>query len=362
MAIEVNPAAAVCLKCGVVYGSKKDFHINYGVLYKGAGRLGICKKCVDNIYLNYLTECGDVKLAVRQTCRKLDLYWSERAFNSVCDKGADGAIMALYVKKMTTNGCMGKSYDDSLLEENALWRFGGNCNGVESSGGTGAEGMCSDGEDMARLKQDADADTEEPVSDEIVQFWGAGYTNRMYIELEQRKAYWLDKLPESTEFDIGTEAIIKQICALELDINRDRMAGKPVDKSVSVYNTLLGSACLKPTQKKEDTDTSFDKTPYGVWIRRFESERPIPDVDPELKDVDGIVKYITIWFFGHLAKMLNIKNSFSKLYEDEIEKLRVDHPEFDDDSDDDLLYNVFGGEEDGDGDSGAADYDFDPEP
>ena len=36
--------------------------------------------------------------------------------------------------------------------------------------------------------------------------------------------------------------------------------------------------------------------------------------DEDLKDVDGIVKYIEVWFKGHLAKMLNIKNYIATNY------------------------------------------------
>lgn len=68
--------------------------------------------------------------------------------------------------------------------------------------------------------------------------------------------------------------------------------------------------------------------------------RPIPEPDPELQDVDGIKKYITVWFFGHLCKMLGLNNSYSRLYTDEIEKLRVDRPE-DEFDDDELLYEAF---------------------
>ena len=43
----------------------------------------------------------------------------------------------------------------------------------------------------------------------------------------------------------------------------------------------------------------------------FENEDPIPEVNPEWKDVDGIVKLFNIYFLGHLSKMLGIKNRYS---------------------------------------------------
>jgi hypothetical protein len=47
--------------------------------------------------------------------------------------------------------------------------------------------------------------------------------------------------------------------------------------------------------------------------------------------------------------MLNIKNSYSKLYEDEMAKIRVDHPEYEDEDDETLFNDIFGSESDFDG-------------
>ena len=45
--------------------------------------------------------------------------------------------------------------------------------------------------------------------------------------------------------------------------------------------------------------------------------------------------------------MLNIKNSYVQLYEDEIAKLRVDHPEYEEDDDETLVYDIFADEDNG---------------
>jgi hypothetical protein len=48
--------------------------------------------------------------------------------------------------------------------------------------------------------------------------------------------------------------------------------------------------------------------------------------------------------------MVGIKNSYSKMYEDAMEELRVKRPEYDEEDDDTLLAEVFGVEGDGDED------------
>ena len=333
MSLEVSSSNVVCSKCGTSYGRRKgNFSVNYGILYKGVGYLTVCKSCVDNMYNEYLSLCNNPKLAVRQVCRKLDIYWSDKLFDGVEKKSTAQTVMTTYLSKLTTNTYLGKSYDDTLKEEGVLWSFD------------------KDIVNNNVLQSTKDDDTE--VSEEIIMLWGSGYTPSMYAELENRRKYWMSVLPDDTDLDAGTEALIRQICALELDINRDRAAGKSVEKSLNTYNTLIGSAGLKPALKNKDgydTDASIEKTPMGVWAQIYETKRPIPEVDPELRDVDGIVKYISTWFLGHLCKMLGIKNSYCKLYEQEIEKMRIEHPEFDDEDDDEALFNnIFCSDNDGD--------------
>lgn len=333
MAIEVNSVRAVCGKCGTDYSRQKGyFPVSYATLHKGVGHTHICRDCIDSMYDEYLSKCNDPKLAVRQVCRKLDLYWSESIYNQVVKKSTIRSMMTDYIRKTTSTTYAGKSYDDTLLEEGTLWSFGDNAK-------LDADNIAvTDGENS---KSEMTLD-DYGISEEVAAFWGPGYQPDMLVNLEQRRSYWMSKLPKDIEVDIGTEAIIRQLCSLELDINRDRAAGRSVDKNVNTLNTLLGSAKLKPTQKKEDADASIDNTPFGVWIRRWENQRPIPEPDPELQDVDGVVRYISIWYLGHLCKMLGIKNTYCKLYEDELAKMRIERPEYDDEDDETMFNDIFG--------------------
>lgn len=340
MAIEVNSVRAVCSKCGTDYSRQKGyFPVSYAVLHKGVGHTHVCKDCIDTIYNGYLAQCNNAPDAVRQVCRKLDLYWSENVYRQVERKSTTRSMMTQYIAKINTVSYAGKSYDDTLSEEGTLWSFGKNT--INS-----ASDVCENTDVSEDTTNALDASDVE-IPEEVVALWGPGYKPDMYIALEQRRSYWMSRLPKDIEIDIGTEAIIKQICSLELDINRDRAAGRAVDKNINALNTLLGSGNFKPTQKKDDADASIDNTPFGVWIRRWENQRPVPEPDPELQDVDGIVRYISIWFLGHLCKMLGIKNTYCKLYEDELAKLRIERPEYDDEDDETMFNDIFGASESG---------------
>lgn len=331
MALEISSAKAQCFKCGKEYSRYKGFFpVNYSILNKGVGHTPYCKDCIDELYNSYLSQCNNAKLAVRQVCRKLDLYWSNSVYEFVERKATTRTVMTNYISKINTTSYLGKSYDNTLSEEGTLWSF--NTSDQNSD------------QNSAEIKIDIDTHTESrddyDVSEEVRVFWGSGYTSEMYKELEERRAYWMSGLPKGTKLDIGTETLIRQACNLEIDINRARAEGKPIDKLVNALNNVLGGANLKPTQKKDDLDASITNTPMGVWLYRYENLRPLPDIDEELKDVNGIKKYMFTWM-GHLCKMLGIKNGYTRLYEDEISRLRVERPEYDDEDDESLLVNVY---------------------
>lgn len=331
MGLDIDSDKVVCYRCGRSFPKRKGyFRQSYAACHKGTGYLPICADCVDKVYGIYLKLTTDTKAAVRQLCRKFDLYWDETLFDAVEPKATANTIAALYIKGLQNSSYVGKCYDDTLIKEGSMWSFGAPVNTPQ-----GGEQPTEQPESNPISLEDIDKD--------VIAFWGSGYTPDMYMDLEQRRSYWMSRLPSDVEFDIGTEAIIRQICSLELDINRDRAAGRSVDKSINALNALLGSANLKPTQKKDDDSGSADNTPFGVWIKRWEDQRPIPEPDPELKDVDGIIRYIEIWFKGHLSKMLGLKNAYSQMYQDEIDKLRVERPEYEDEDDEELFNSVFGG-------------------
>ena len=334
MADDSPKVNVVCTKCGKMYGRRSSyFSVSYSVQHKGIGYLPVCKDCVGKMFDAYMAQSGSMRKSVRQMCRKLDLYWNEGIFESVSKKSTARTVMTQYLQRINYGSHVGKSYDDTLLEEGVLWVFGKDLKEAierqESEDKQSAE---------ERLVQ---VDPIE-VSDDVVHFWGTGYTPSMYAELEQRRAYWMTKFPNDggQELDLGTEALIRQICSLELDINRDRAAGRSVDKNVLALNTLLGSLKLKPVQQKQDDiDETMANTPLGVWLYRYENKRPLPEIDDDLKDVNGLRKYVFTWM-GHLCKMLGLKNAYSKLYEDEIARLRVDKPEYDDDDDETFLMDI----------------------
>ena len=288
-----------------------------------------CRKCVDEMYDAYLLACRDERKAVRQMCRKLDLYWNEDAFKYASLRSSNRSMMTAYISRMNSVSYAGRSYDDTLAEEGRLWE--------------------SEPINKRAVQEETSDHVDIEVDPEIVDFWGSDYSPEFLLKLEKRYKGWT---AGQEDLEPAAVSLFKHICILEETIAIDSAAGRPFDKNLNTLNGLLGSLNMKPVQKKDDgANASIDNSPMGVWIRRFENERPIPEPDPELKDVDKIVRYIQIYFLGHLAKMLGKTTVYSKMYDEEIARLRVESPalsdEFEDDND--FIEERFSAPEDGEG-------------
>ena len=103
----------------------------------------------------------------------------------------------------------------------------------------------------------------------------------------------------------------------------------------------MGSLSVKPNQSNSNALTEA-KT-FGQLIQKWEEEKPIPEPDEDFKSVNKIGLYIDAFFKGHLSKMMNLKNAFSKTYENVMKKYAVDKPQYDEDADSETLFDqIFG--------------------
>lgn len=313
-----------CCRCGIAYSRQKGFFpVSHSPMYRGSGYLPICNECIEKMFEDYIRQFGDERAAMKRLCMKLDLYWADPIYDMVEKTVATHSKVRAYIGKTNLYRYLDKTYDDTIKDEERVTLS------VQTS--------------QSYVLPEQNGETVSEVSPEIISFWGPGYTPEMYMELEQRRQHWMDRLPDGTKVDMGMEILIRTGCCLELDINRDRLAGKSIEKSVSALNTVLGSLKLKPDQKRDGGDAEAERTPMGVWIKRWEEERPVPEPDEELRDHDGVVRYITTWFLGHLCKMLGIRNTYCKMYEDAIiERTGADPTDDDVEIDEDMFNDIFG--------------------
>lgn len=307
-----------CCECGKIFAKQaRYFPMVQSQMYRGNnGYLHICKNCVDKEFQEYKLEYGDEKTAMRRMCMKLDIYWNEEIYGMIDKVNTSASRVSTYIARSNLVRYQGKTFDDTLREDLSNKAIG----------------------------YDMENPTDIEVSEDIVLFWGPGMTPELYLTLDSRYRYWLSQFPEDEEPDPGVQAILRQICILETQINNDALSGKSVEKSANTLSSLLDKAGINSAQKKmreEALNKSLKNMPLGVGIQRYEEHDPLPDIDPEFKDQDNIIKYITTWFYGHLAKMVGVKNFHCQLYDEAMEKYTVKRPEFKDDDSDALFNDVF---------------------
>ena len=147
----------------------------------------------------------------------------------------------------------------------------------------------------------------------------------LFLETEYQE--WVTRYDVSSK---SMEILVKEICYQQLSIKKKREEEKSVEKELKTLQDLMGNTALKPIQ--ESAAQATEAQTFGTLIKKWETEYPVPDPDPEFEDVDGIKKYINVWFFGHLCRMLGLENDYSKEYDEETLKYTVDLPEtsFDD--------------------------------
>lgn len=314
-----------CCSCGTAYPRQRNFFpASHSPMYAGNGYIPICNECIDVMYARYRKLLGTDRDAMYRMCMKLDIYWSEDIFESVMKSENIQSYIRTYISRLNLKRYFDKTFDQSLAEEGRTKAPRPTAKATPSD--TPATPMDSEPE-------------EEVVPHDLLDFWGAEFDPEFYFELDRRYKKWTADLKD---LDRSEEALYKQICLLEASINRDTSLGKNVSQSMTTLTNLLGSLNLKPSQKKDDADAELENMPLGVGIQKWEESRPLPETPEKLKDIRGTIKNITTWYLGHACKMVGLRNSYTKLYEEAVEELRVKHPEYDEEDDDTMLYDIFG--------------------
>ncbi len=318
----------VCTRCGRIFKRQRDnFPCSHSPLYRGSGGyLPVCAHCVDDLFLHYKEVLEDEKLAMQRVCMKFDIYWSPEIYTMVSKANTSNSRVRSYISKTNLLRYVDKTYDDTLDEE-AERRFVP----IQFSASEGDVG------DEQQIKF-----SNIPAPDaKILEFWGPGLTPEMYYDLDRRYARWTSNVAQP--IDAASESLYKQLCISEYSANKLAAEGKSTDAQVKTISTILGDLNAKPVQAKDDiNNVAFDEAPFGVLIRIKENTAPIPKPLKEYEDVDGIVRYISVWFLGHLCKMLGIRNTYCKMYEDEMARLRVSRPELSEEDDEGAFNDIFG--------------------
>ena len=305
-----------CTCCGKVYTKQKNnFTTTRSPLFKANnGYVNICNSCRDKYYTRLVNlYSGNEEKALLRMCQIFDWLFNEVPAGMSRENGKDRTRVNEYVNKLNLGQCAkhGSTYVDTIKN------------------------------DFKEMKEEVIDSVEETKDSKTkkstVKFFGTGFTEEDYDFLEEQYTDWTTRHECQSK---AQEEVFKQLCFAQLDILKAKRRGDNAKDELKTFQDLLDTAKLKPKQINTDS-LSSDRT-FGQLIKLWEDEKPIPEPDEEFKDVDGIKRYISVFFLGHLAKMLGVKNKWSKMYEDEMSKYKVEKPEYEDD-DEALFESVFSG-------------------
>lgn len=294
---------SIKLKCTCCGKDKRDddFYASGSYIHKHTGKMSICKQCVwDYVITNDKEDYNFDRLV--DIAQMIDKPYIQ----SVMDSSVDEALKA---EKNTF-----KIYMKNLgLRQNRLLRW--------------QDSEFSRNEMEVKKPEKENIHAEEIVDDreidfETILYWGKGYSDHDYLFLEDERV----KLMSSFECpDYGMEMIMKDICFINLDIEKLRQerkenTSKQITALIKTRSDLMNDANMKPIQSTGAE--ANDQITFGTLIKKWENERPVPKpLEDEMKE------YIDTFMVGHLAKMEGLNNELTEKYDKALAKYTIDFEE-----------------------------------
>lgn len=308
----LNSEYMICPVCGE-WSRKKEYYTDKRTI---SGRFPICKSCVRKMVEQRQSKDdppNETKESVSRVLHMMDAPYIDSLYDSYKEGAKDpddrysNSIFSPYITAVKSL----PQYKDKTWKHSEF---------------------PEDAEEVTN-----DIDTRKPRKN-IKKLFGSGFTDSDYLYLQDQYDDWVNRTQVDSK---SQETYIVRICFKLLDIWKAQKEGKDTTAMDKSLNDLMAAANLQPKQNVGNAAT--DSLSFGQLIERWETEKPISEPAPEFKDVDGIGKYIRVFFAGHLAKALGLKNAYSDEYDRYMESYTVAKASDADDGGSNEIYNkLFG--------------------
>ena len=316
-----------CFYCGKEY-VETNYYNSISVFFSNTKKIPYCKQCTkklfDHFVQRYTNEgCEDPnRKAVRRLCMAFDINFNEKAYeeaiNDAKKREMNISPMSAYIKRAQLVPHRNRTYDDTISdEENHSF--------------------------VIDLSNDVNNESEIDINTK--NFFGNGFNDEDYRFLKEQYDDWTARHECKTK---AQEEVFKDICFNRLQNLKALRAGEDTKDITASFQKMLDSGKLQP--KQNTGDAMSDSQTFGTLIDKWENERPLPEIDEELKDVDKIAWYIDVFFKGHLSKMMGLKNGLSNLYTKFMKKYTVEKPEYNDEENSEILFDAIFGNSSSDSD------------
>ena len=171
--------------------------------------------------------------------------------------------------------------------------------------------------------------------------FGAEYSVSDLYFLESQYEDWTQRYACESK---AQELLFQRIVHIQLAIEKAQRQGRDTEKLDKTLQDLMASNAIKPSA---NNSSSFaESKSFGQLIDLWEESKPIPTPEEEFQDVDHIALYTDVFFKGHLAKMMGLKNGYSSLYDSYMEKYKAKKKIYteEENTDEALFDQIFGGQ------------------
>lgn len=310
-----------CFYCGNEY-VETNFYKSNSIFYNNIGKIPYCKQCIEKLYQQFYEKyknegiLNPERKAIKRLCMILDVYFAEDAYGIAMErinvKKIDISPMGAYMSiiQLTQYNRKNETYENTITYE----------------------------EKKEFQNSFSDISESENVDEKTKEFFGKGFLDEDYEFLKKQYDDWTSRHECQTK---AQEEVFKRICFKQLEILKATRLGEDTKNLDATFRDLLDTAKLQP--KQNSGETVSDAQTFGTLIDKWETTRPIPEVEEELKDVDKIGLLTHVFYTGHIAKVLNLPSSLTALYDKFMKKYTVERQECSSDSDNEALFNsIFG--------------------
>ena len=274
-----------CRICQKMLPASKFYEATNTIIDKN-GLLSVCRDHCHEIYDMYYSIHNNVDIALKLTCRDLDVRYSEEALKqaqshveSLMEKGKPASkIFGYYKSKLGST--------DKNNQKLESFRFKD----------TEFENLIND-------------QVEEEVDDDLVLFWGRGFSLNDVIFLETELSNWKQTHKCDNQAEL---TLLREICIKILTI-RNRRAGKEnVSNDLKELQDLMKTASVDPA-KANQASAGKSHEAFGLWVKDVEQFRPAEWYEQQEKyqDMDGFKPYLKNYISRPIENFLTgVRNFF----------------------------------------------------
>lgn len=254
-----------CCRCGGQYKTPTQFFKSHSNLFADNGIMPVCKKCLTELFNDYIKKYNDVEKALQRICMAFDLYYSKSLFDS-CNNGGN-SLLGVYIKNLNMIQYKDKTFDTSIKE-----------GFVFDPNNTGED-------DVVETNKEPE---EFNVSKKDLKKWGDGFED---VDYQVLNAHYEQLKAANPNCDNNQELFINDLCYIHMQKMKSLRGG-----DIDSYNKLTESYRKSFKQaglKTEEEALNNADACWGVMLKEI-SQYTVEEYykDKTLyKDMDGLDEY-----------------------------------------------------------------------